>query len=271
MRFDRHRKVPSIFAPAAMFAFVENSHSRQMRAFSLMAVLAIATPGQAVQLPDSVPQIVQVPGVRPGEPMAWKYSLLRTGESEFEKHRERLAPRASLAFKLPNVDQSDNDNRVDLVASTGRIPLTMVTAAIFALPAAAPSSDNDVMVVANKNFPKGSFRHPNVLVRSPGLPDGVKRMGDLRLACAAQLAMAKAQDFKFRALITGASLFGDPCAEMEVTNIGAPAGPYDTVTVEDANRTVSRPRGQAAMLKLGDRSWTDEARIQYSLKGAVVD
>lgn len=241
-----------------------------MRVFILIASLAVANTVQAAEVAFANPQVVVVPGQRPGEPMAWKFSLLRAGEAQFKQHEARLAPQASLAFKLPRGEEAQDDIEVGIVSATGRIGLATASAAAFTLPVSTEAVDSDAMVVTNRHFRKGSFLHPLVQVRSPGLADGVKRMGDLRLACAVQVTMAKAQDFKFRALLAAARLFGDLCQEMAVNNIGAPASTYDTITIEDGGRRMALPRAQADGPKLGDTSWSDDARISYSLHGETV-
>jgi hypothetical protein len=236
----------------------------------LLIALTIASSAQAANTTNPNPQTVHVTGTRLGEPMAWRYSLLRTAEDVFKKHEARLAPGATLAFRLPNVNEAQDGNVVEIVTATRRIPLPMVSATEFALPHSLETVDDDAMVVVNRDFPEGSFRQPNVQVRSPGLVEGVKRMGDLRLACAVQVAMAKAQNFKFRAILAAASLFGEICEEMEVTNIGAPIGLYDTVTIEDGDRRMTQPRSQERVPKLGDKSWSDNTRISYRLNGQIV-
>lgn len=241
-----------------------------MRVFSFMAVLAIADSAHAVDTTNIAPQVVHITGARPGAPMAWRYSLLQAAEAVFNRHEARLAPGATLAFKLPNVNETQTSIEVEIVSATRRIRLPMVSAAAFTLPFGDEATDSDAMVAVNRDFPKGSYRHPNVQVRSPGLPEDVKRMGDLRLACAAQVAMVKEHDLKSRALLAAASLFGEICQEMEVTNIGAPAGPYDTMTIEDGGRTMTQPRSHKEPLKLGSKNWSDNAHISYRLNGQIV-
>ena len=108
-------------------------------------------------------------------------------------------------------------------------------------------------------------------VRSPGLPDGVKRMRDLRLACAAQMAMAKTEGLKFRAALAAASLFGfGVCDKLEATKVGEPAGRYDTVTIEDGDRRLVLAAKDKHPPELGDKGWSDNARISYALNGSIV-
>ena len=57
---------------------------------------------------------------------------------------------------------------------------------------------------------------------------------------------------------------------MELNNIGAATGPYDTMTIEDGERRMTQARSQREVLKLGDKRWSDNARISYSLNGQIV-
>ncbi|MBX9902379.1 MAG: hypothetical protein K2Y28_16505 [Burkholderiaceae bacterium] len=201
------------------------------------------------------------------QPMAWRYQLLQTAQKFFDEHAATQAPGAILAFSLPKVDPTQDNNRVEIVRADKRIILPMLSNTAFLLVPDAESSDSDAMIVVNRNFPTGEFNHPNLQVRSPGLPDGVRRMGDLRLACAAQMEMAKEEGFKFRAAVSAASLFGlGVCKRLEVTKIDPPVGPYDTVTIEDGDRQLVQQAAQSNLLKLGDKNWSDNARISYTVK-----
>ncbi len=206
-----------------------------------------------------------------GKPMAWPYRLLETAQDAFEQRAPMQAPGATLAFSLPKVPPEQGDNQVELVQGDQRIALPMVSGASFALPRDLGRVDGAATVVANRHFRKGETLHPNIAVRSPGLPDNVRRMGDLRLACAAQMEMAKAEGFKFRAVLAAAGMFGlGVCKELEVTKIDVPQGAYDTVTIEDGARRLVQGTVHASVPRLGDGTWSDEARISYSLVGRSV-
>ncbi|MDF3036166.1 MAG: hypothetical protein K0S28_1440 [Paucimonas sp.] len=203
--------------------------------------------------------------------MTWRYQLLQTAQEVFERHVDTQAPGATLTFSLPKVDATQTSNQVEIVRANKRIVLPMVSNTTFALIRDAEAAESDAMVVVNRNFPRGVMNHPNVQVRSPGLPDGVRRMGDLRLACAAQMEMVKAEGLKFRALFATASMFGlRMCDTLEVTKIDVPVGPYDTVTIEDDNRRLVQPIAQANPPQLGDKKWSDNARISYTVRDHIV-
>lgn len=234
-----------------------------MRLHSLLAAIALAGNVQAAEPASSGLQVVHVNGSAPGQPMAWRYELLQTAWSTFDKQAATQAPGAQLSFRLPRVDPAQEGNLVEIVSGDKRTPLPMVSPASFTLPGHDAVDDDDAMVVANKEFPKGSYLHPNVQVRSPGLPANVVRMGDLRLACAAQVAMAKKESLKFRLLLGTVGLFADLCGEMEVTSMDKPTGPYDTITIEDGERTLTQPKAGGKLPRLGEKSWSDNARISY--------
>jgi len=203
--------------------------------------------------------------------MAWRYQLLQTAQDLFERHTATRAPGATLTFSLPKVDATQTGNQVEIVRANKRIVLPMVSNTTFALVRDAEAAESDAMVVVNRYFPRGVMNHPNVQVRSPGLPDGVRRMGDLRLSCAAQMEMAKAEGLKLRALVATASLFGlGMCDTLEVTKIDVPTGSYDTVTIEDDGRRLVQSVAQANLLQLGDKKWSDNARISYTMRDQIV-
>lgn len=168
------------------------------------------------------------------KPMAWRFSLLEKARSVFEKRAAEQAPGATMSFRLPKVDAAQGGNQVEIVGADHRLPLPMASNTTFSLTRGTLAEDDGAMVVVNRNFPKGEFNHPLVQVRSPGLPDGVQRMGDLRLACA------------------------------------APKGAYDSVTIEDGGRRLVQSAKDKHPAKLGDKAWSDNARISYTLDGHLV-
>jgi hypothetical protein len=238
-----------------------------MRIRSFLILLAVAG---SVHANDSI-NVGHKTDSNEARPMAWRLSLLQQAQDVFDKRAAGQAPGATMNFRLPKVDPAQGGNQVEIVGADRHVPLPMASNTTFSLKRGAPAEDSGAMVVVNRNFPKGEFNHPLVQVRSPGLPDGVQRMGDLRLACAAQMAMAKAEGLKFRAALAAAGLFGfDVCDELEATKVEEPKGAYDTVTIEDGGRRLVQPAKDKHPPKLGDKTWSDEARISYTLDGRLV-
>lgn len=206
------------------------------------------------------------------KPMAWNLQLLEKAKDMFDERAPEKAPGATLSFRLPKVDSGKGENQVEIVRADRHIPLTMLSNNTFVLGQDNLGKSSEAFVVVNRNFPKGEFNHPLVQVRSPGLPEGVKRMGDLRLSCEAQMEMAKGEGLKFRALIGAVSMFGfDICTKLEITKLDAPASKYDTVTVEDGNRRLVQSAKDKNVVELGDNAWSDDARISYTLNGSLVE
>lgn len=233
-----------------------------------LILLALASSANAADTISVGHRVVPDKEPAAAKPMAWRYGMLQTARELFDERAPGQAPGATLSFRLPKVD--DGDNHVELVEDGRRsaLPMTSATAFTFAPDTAAAA---DALVVVNRDFPPGVVNHPNVQVRSPGLPDNVQRMGDLRLACAAQIAMVKTEGLKIRAVFGMASLFGlDVCKELDVTKADPPAGKYDTVTIEEGERRLVLQGAQAKPPQLGDTGWSDEARISYTLAGQVM-
>lgn len=205
------------------------------------------------------------------KPMAWRFQLLEKAQDVFDKRAAEQAPGATMTFRLPKVDASQGGNQVEISGADHHVPLTMTSNTTFLLKRGTLAEDDDSMVVVNRNFPVGEFNHPLVVIRSPGLPDGVQRMGDLRLACAVQMEMAKSEGLKFRAALATASLFGfNVCDKLEAAKVEAPKGAYDTVTIEDGERRLVRSAKDKHQPELGDKGWSDNARISYTLNGQIV-
>jgi hypothetical protein len=235
-----------------------------MRIRSFLILLAVAG---SVHANDSINVGHRVDSDE-AKPMAWRFHLLEKAQDLFEKRAAAQAPGAKLTFRLPKVDAAQVGNQVEIVGADHRVPLPMASANTFALVRGTLAEDDDAMVIVNRNFPKGEFNHPLVQVRSPGLPDGVQRMGDLRLACAAQMEMAKSEGLTFRATLAAASLFGfNVCGELEAAKVEEPKGAYDTVTIEDGDRRLVQPAKDQHPPKLGDKAWSDNTRISYTLNG----
>jgi hypothetical protein len=205
----------------------------------------------------------------PAQQMAWRYTTLEAAQDAFERQAPRFAPNSILTFRLA-VDAGDTTSRVDLVEGTDRTPLPMVAPGAFLLASAGAGAD-DALVVANRDFPPGQMTHPAVRVRSHDVPPGVVRMGDARLACQAQMAMAKTAGFKVYAALGAASLFGfDVCNKLAVTVFDAPASRFDTIVVDDGARHASLAASAPDAPTLGDRQWSDNARVSFTWQGQPV-
>ena len=202
--------------------------------------------------------------------MAWRYRTLAAGLDVFEREALALAPQATLAFALPKPDGAEGENKVVLERPGDPIALPMVGLASFAMVRDQKALESDARVVTNRQFRPGVVNHPNVQVRSPSLAADTRRLGDLRLACEVQMAMARTESTGLRAMLAAVSLFkGTLCGAVKVTHIDAPAGAFESIVIDDGKRRVvqktSGPDG--ATVTLGDAIWGHDTRIQFMPAG----
>jgi hypothetical protein len=150
----------------------------------LLAVLSCAWPAMATAQQTDVqagpkPQTVTVTSTR--DPVDKSYRKMIRGMERFEREHA-LAPGAVLRFHLlprtPGVNMRGITLRVlgDHIA----LPVQVAEDNTFVLPRNAQALDEDAAVVANRKTTSMTWR---AQVTTPGLPSGVRRLGDLRLEC----------------------------------------------------------------------------------------
>jgi hypothetical protein len=142
----------------------------------------------------------------------------------------------------------------------------------FLVPRSEALYDANADLILNQK--KGGYKM-SVEVRTPGLPDNVRRLGDLRLECKVQVAIAKEEiPLWVVALANSILLSRDWCmATMakEVPNFGF----FSPATLASARMTYGdRSEGietdkHSFKVKLGDKSWPDDAlvHLEYAVEG----
>ena len=118
-------------------------------------------------------------------PDAKSYAHLVRGTQIFEQYRQ-LAPRASLRFKLYPREAGVNmhDLKVQIVSKSVRIPLEVDNEARFEVPVNQTAVQENADLTYNRREGTLSWRAD---VRTPGLPENMRRLGDLRLECRVEL------------------------------------------------------------------------------------
>lgn len=200
--------------------------------------------------------------VQNGKPMAWRYRALLAAADVFYQRAPAYAPGASLRFRLPKLDPAAADGlRVTLSNAAGGRDLVLGTDLSFVLPRDASAVSADSEVVVNRHFAAGDYLLPNVEIRSPGLADNLYRLGDLRLACLAQNAMARA-DPALTGWVKWAVIFDTKgCDAVTLAHVAPSGVVYESVTLRIGGReTVLRI--DAAPL-LNDPAWPNDTTIQY--------
>jgi hypothetical protein len=125
-----------------------------------------------------VPSVV-VPYVR--DPVDKSYRKMMRGIERFERDRA-LAPAATLRFRLlprlPGASMRGITLRV--AGDTVSLPIAIAPDNSFTLPRSEQALREDAAVVANRKSDSMTWR---AWVQTPGLPEGTRRLGDLRLEC----------------------------------------------------------------------------------------
>jgi len=110
-------------------------------------------------------------------------------------------------------------------------------------------------------------------VRSPGLPDNQRRLGDIRLECQVFVAIAKEEAPLHIVLLGNAVMLGsDWCAFMENRDRAwdaATRAPLHSATLHDGQRRLAlRVKGARFEVPIGDRSWSNDAIVELAFAPA---
>ncbi|MBB3120384.1 hypothetical protein [Pseudoduganella violacea] len=115
-------------------------------------------------------------------PVDKSYRKMVRGMERFAREQARLAPGASLRFRLlprlPSVRL--DDVALHIVGDTLSLPVALAPDHSFTLERNDAALREDAALIANRKTSSLTWRAD---VRSPGVPDGMRRLGDLRLEC----------------------------------------------------------------------------------------
>lgn len=242
-----------------------------MRAILLMtigAALGCGVPGAAEAGETSAPgnpDTVHVNAVRDAE--ARKYKVIVAGMDAFEKHR-RLAPGAdALRFRVERQRQADTSLApvARLEGDEGFVlPLALDADGEILMPRSEPALDANSELVLNQK--RRDYRiEPSV--RTPGLPEHVRRLGDLRLECQVRVAMAKEElGLMWTLAINGLLLSSDWCNFTKDKKVRFSYSSAHTIAkafLEEGARSANVEfSGKRFSLALYDQSWSDDALVQ---------
>lgn len=154
----------------------------------LLAAAAGAASAQSVARSQSAPppppvsgpiQSVTVSTTR--DPVDKSYRRMIKGMDRFEREHA-LAPQASLRFRLlPRLSTAKMSGiSLRIAGDSVTVPVPVAEDNSFVLPRVDAALREDAAVLANRKTNSMTWR---VSVRTPGLPDHVRRLGDLRLEC----------------------------------------------------------------------------------------
>jgi hypothetical protein len=135
----------------------------------------------------------------------------------------------------------------------------------FVVPRSEALYDANADLILNQK--KGSYKM-SVEVRTPGLPENVRRLGDLRLECKVQVAIVKEEiPLWIVALANSVLLTRDWCSaslgKEQVNFSFFSPSTVASATMSYGDRSVQLENGKHSYsVRLGDRSWPDDALVQ---------
>lgn len=234
------------------------------RTIRALALALTASAGAASAQQAAEPQAVEIKGVR--NPELKTYRVMLAGLDAFDDYHA-FAPNApEVRFRLRS--RADKDTNLDdlairLSGNTVSLPLPLDANNAFALPRNEQAESEDAEIVANK--PKGGIRwQPDV--RTPGVPEGMRRLGDLRLECRVLIATAKKEiGFMLTALINSLLLTTDWCGDEKIQlATPVPNKIAGAALLHDGQRVELKltNRGKGYIPPLADKTYPDDTLIE---------
>lgn len=260
--------------------------------FAVVACMAFGSPLQAMaQLPDAVDKDAgqtTLPTVivrKLDLDKTWAYRSMAVGLDVFDRRQAALAPGAALRFVVRDFKDARvaGGAVVKVLGEETNLSIPIDADGGFVLPRSksAYADRADVMLVvegaAAQSRERGDyFSYPEPEVRSPHLPAGTWRMGDLRLMCYMNLAMYKDTQSFLMGMTVRLALMGegDFCSRSRdpkvMTHIGftAPA-PFDSATLIDGERrqVIGRGRDKRVLKVPVSGDWPDDTLIVFQFSG----
>lgn len=225
---------------------------------------------------DELPAVT-VKGNRSAQ--VWAYRTLEAGLDVFERKRDELAPEAALRFVVRNYQPGafPTGAAVKVIGEQTDISIPVTADGGFEMvrSASAHRDKADVAlavgeIVATGTRPKSASIYPLPEVRSPHLPAGTWRLGDLRLQCSIQLAIFEdtlnlLELAGFKTLTLGR----DPCGRGVKVNGGISfrtPQPFDSATLIDGERRLLTQVGKqqrSYRAPVRDDSWSNDTLIEF--------
>ena len=232
----------------------------------IAALLAMAAPAFAQEAKPAAAETVQVSSIK--DPALRPYRQMVRGLDAWEEKRA-LAPNASLRFEMITADGkpvAPGGLQLRIAGDKVDIALPIDTDSSFVLPRSQEAWDDRADLLLNRK--KDQFRwRPRV--RTPGVPDNARRLGDLRLECEVSAAVRKEEmPLLMRA---GALATGGLC-NLPMTGYvyRAPKrlASVSVVSGERRSRLFMLAGGEGFHAPLRDKSWDDEALVVYEFADA---
>jgi hypothetical protein len=210
------------------------------------------------------PQTVEVKELR--NPELRSYRNIMAGMDAFEEHHA-LAPAApELRFRLkPKRGQPPLVSRealsVRISGNGAPIVVPVAADATFTLPRIQSALDENADVILNR---KKGLIEGVPQVRTPGLPDNVRRLGDIRLECEVLTVIGKREmGFLLKATISTFMMSGNWCAQKKAQFWFSAAQPVESAVIREGGREAEvKVQKWSFLPPVGDQSWSNDALIE---------
>jgi len=229
---------------------------------------AAAAAAAAADSKPGNPDEIKVNDLR--DPEVRKYKAILAGLDAFddghamapkaEAVRFRIEPRAGAGQALlPSARLGGNDGF--------SLALTVGADGGFSVPRSQAALDAKSELVLNQ---KRRDYKVTPTVRSPGLPDNVRRLGDLRLECRVNVAIAK-EEIPLWIVLTANTVLRtrDWCGftiDGKLNFTFSHSRPVNGAVLVDGNRSANlETRGRGFDVPISDTRWSDEALIELDL------
>lgn len=241
-----------------------------MRSFPIIAIAALLNLGWSVSAFASValprsPAEIKVSA--PRDPDARKYKAIVAGLDAFDRH-QGLAPAVEvLRFRIAPRRQSGAATApsAHIIGDNGfSLRLAVDANGVFTAPRSQAALDADAELVLDQ---KRRLHAAAPVVRTPGLADNVRRLGDLRLECQVWMAIRMEEIGLLQALmVNGILRQRDWCAFLDQKRPGFAfdaLAPITHATLREGERSQAlRIEGRSYRAPLHDPAWSDEALIE---------
>jgi hypothetical protein len=240
------------------------------RAFVVALALSCAAPWAAAQ--ETAPREVHVNAVK--DPEMKSYRAIVAGMDAFEKHHARAPAVPELKFRIVSAKswQAPLDGVTLRLAGDddSSWPVEFGPDGVFTLERNEAAYDANADLIVNQ---KRSTFEIGPEVRTPGLPDNMRRLGDLRLECQVRMAIIKKElPFWIVALGVTVTRTTDWCNMFKAPKDDRPSGyrhsspvPLAAATLTHAGRSVNIKDGKSGYtVPLGDPSWPDDAMVELT-------
>jgi len=249
-----------------------------MRRFLVAATVgAVLLSSPAVAVPGiDEPDIVRVNAVR--NPELRKYKAIVAGLDTFDAHRALAPGVRRLEFRVRHalgrtVPAPAQPLRIRLEGDDDfLLPIALDDARVFTVPRSEAALDARSELVLNQK--RRDYRI-EPYVRTPGLPDNVRRLGDLRLECKVMMSIGKEEiPLVWVLAINGILRTRDWCGffdERDYRLSFTTDAPLMSAILSEGNRSAAlETDGRSFSIALNEPSWSDEALVElhYGEPGA---